>query len=136
MGRKKLQAIQQWQQIQRRLELMKVRSRKVPVTVPFKTVVFAPTVKTPMMEIKSVASFLPVHGDKSLDNPPMSTKAATPGRCGRVEKRDLRSSEAQNSNNGTVKVDRMHLTLTIKVAFSGRYVPKMQLRKSSGNPLE
>ena len=34
-----------------------------PVTVPTKTVHFAPTVSTSMVETMSVASFVSVHGD-------------------------------------------------------------------------
>ena len=77
----------------------------VAMTVSWKTVHFLPTVSTSMRETKSVASFVSVHADEPHDTPLTSTKAATPGNCGKAEKEDLR--EAQKSKSETLDVHRL-----------------------------
>ena len=88
---------------------MKVRTRKIPVTVPTKTVHFAPTVSTSMVEAMSVASFVSVHGDESRDTPKTSTEAAVSGSCGNEETRDLSSSATQKSKSEALEFDRLSI---------------------------
>ena len=103
------QAIERREQVQRRAELMKVWTMKLPVTVSSKTVHFAPTVVTSMVETMSFASFVSVHGDDPHDTPPTSTEAAVSGSCGNAETRDLSSSATQKSKSEALQVDRLSI---------------------------
>ena len=64
-NKKELQAIERRQNLQRRAELMKVWTVKVPVTVPSKTVHFAPTMSISMVVKMPVTSIVLVHGNDS-----------------------------------------------------------------------
>ena len=88
---------------------MKVRTGKVPVTVPTKTVDFAPTVSTSRVETMSVASFMLVHGDEYRDYPKTGTEAAVSGSCESSGKRDLSSSETQKSKSVSLEFDRLSI---------------------------
>ena len=109
LEKREKQAIERRQQIQRRAELMKVRTMKVPVTVPTKAVHFVPTVSTSMVQTMSVASFVSVHGDESHDTPKTSTEAAVSASAGNAENRDLTSSEAQKSKSEALEFNRLSI---------------------------
>ena len=105
-GKREIQAIGGRQQRQRRKEVTKFRTMKVPVTVPSKAAQFAPAVRASIVETMPVMSFVSVHGDESHDTPPPSTEAAF-GSCGNAERKNLTSSGAQKFKNEKLETDRL-----------------------------
>ena len=72
---------------------MEMRTMKVPVTVPTKTLYSAPAVFTSVVDTMSVSSFVSIHGNDSHSIPTTSTEAAVSAICGNAEKSDLKWSE-------------------------------------------
>ena len=94
---------------------MKVRTRKLPVTVPLKTGHFARTVSTSMVETLSVTSFVSVQSDESHDTPETSTEAAVSGSCGNAEIGHLSPSATHNPKVKSSKLTDYQLDQTIQL---------------------
>ena len=88
---------------------MKVATKKSSVTVSSKTVPFAPTVCTSVVETQSVASFVSVQGDESRDTLPMNTEAASTGGSEKADKGDTSASRVQKSNGETLDFDKLSM---------------------------
>ena len=104
LEKREKQAIERRQEEQPRAELAKVGTRKVPVTVPTKTVFFVPTVSNSMVENMSVSSFVSVHCGESHDTPKTSAEAAVFRSCGNAEKRYLISRKTQKSESEDYRI--------------------------------
>ena len=82
LNKREKQAVERQQQIHGRPQLMKLPIMNIPVTVPSKSIQFAPTVSTSMVDTFSVASFVSVKDDEAHNSPPTKTEAAVFGSYG------------------------------------------------------
>ena len=82
---------------------------KIPVAVLSKTVDFASTVGTSMLETMSV------YGDKSHNTPPTSTEAAMFGSCGNAQKKDLSSSKTPKCKSEALKLTDYQLDQIVSI---------------------
>ena len=110
--------------------MMKLRTMKVPVTVPSRTVLSAQRVNTSMADTMSVASII----SRSHDVSPTSTEAEVFGRFEKAEEKNLSSNGAQRSKNETLGFDRLSAGSNFSDSSrKGQHVSSNRLRKQKLN---
>ena len=106
MDKREKQVLERREIVKRRAELMKLATKESSVTVSSKTVQFAPTVCTSVVETQSGLIYV---GDESRDTLPMKTEAAQTGGGGKADKEDTSASRTQKSKSETLDFDKLSM---------------------------
>ena len=95
--------------VKRRAEVMKLATKKSSVTIFSKTMQFAPTVCTSLVETQSVSSFVSVQGDESRDTLRTNNGETPIGGGEKADKGDTSANRAQKSKGETLDFDKLSM---------------------------